>query len=59
MPCLTYEIKGDKIILCKEGTFFGLNIDQYVELKELIEEVDAIMFLKLLEKIYGNEVETD
>jgi hypothetical protein len=68
-PSLTYEIKGDKIILCKDGAYFGFNIEQWLDLSNLVEEVSLKMKLPILEylldEIYGDEnpdgyeVETD
>jgi len=41
MNNLTYEIKDDRIVLCKEGVYFGLSIMQWLELKKLVATIDA------------------
>ena len=41
MNNLTYEVKNDRIVLCKEGVYFGLSIMQWLELKKLVVTIDA------------------
>lgn len=54
MNNLTYELKGDKIILCKEGVYFGLTIFQWLELKKLATNIDLEIKPQVRKILLGN-----
>ena len=60
---LTYERKGDKVILCKDGVYMGLDLDQLLQLKQeilprVLQDWGYDQWT-LRESPNGNEVETD